>query len=169
MIDLEKFNLSLLMLLPLAIDSNVTYKEVFGHDLEAISNGYAYDKNRPWLNSHAIVTIEQDKKNRYEVAKLKAMPTFQSKFSISVSGIHYDEYVLEIQDKFKKDRELILQSCPSNISSEAKLKIVTFWLIDDKSKVFRSLFASEEDIASISEEVLGEEDVIERHFLLPRS
>ncbi len=154
------------MLLPLAVDSGNTYQTVFKHDVEAVSNGYAYDINRPWLNSHIIVTVEQDKKNRYEVSNLKKMKSFQSKFSISVNGIHYDEYVLEIQEQFKEDRELILKSCFSNISSEAKLRISSFWFMDSNSKLFRAIFSSDKPIVDISKEVLEEEDVIERGFLV---
>lgn len=166
MIDIEKFNLSLITLLPLVTEAPSNYKTLLGKYTKALVNGYSGDINRPWLDNHVILIFDPELMDTYRVNTLEELPTKRLSKLIRIDGQPVIIYALEIHPKYSTDLKLILANRFPELKASTKIRMLSFWQQDESSSLCKLLFSKNYNQNSISEELLQEETYISQEYVI---
>ena len=166
MININELNLSILTLLPLAIEGNTTYKELLNGNLNALVNGYSGDINRPWLDDHVILVFDPEKMNTYRVNNLERLKNNTISKSILIENVPLLIHAIKILDEYHKDSILIRSNRFSELRTSIKIRILSFWRQNENSDLYKVLFSRDYSNNSISEEIIPEESFVSQKYVI---
>lgn len=166
MIDINKLNLSLLALLPLALESPTTYTKLLGESLSALMNGFSGDINRPWLDKHVIVVFDPEKMDTYRVNGLIKLKNHTMSKIVNIDKTPLLMHALKIDDEYQKDADLIRFNRFSELRTSVKIRILSFWKQNEDSDLYKVLFSRNYSGNSIAKELLPEESCASQAYVI---
>ena len=167
MINIDNYNLSLLLLLPLISNDGEDYTLYIPRSEEqSLYNGYSCDVNRPWLLNHLIVLFDSEKRNTLKLDRIDGNPAKINYADICISDSFYGMYTFQMPDEYKQECELIRSNRPNELSLDVKLKILTFWRTNATSKLFSTLFHAGKPDINIQAEEMPEETYIPQKYVI---
>lgn len=157
----DDYNMSLLLLLPLvSIEFTKAEQLLEGYD-KAFINGFSSDINKPFIDKHVHLVFDNSMYKEKDVETLISLEQLEYIASYRMSGVFVKSYALRLDDGYSLSIKKILEGNCSDLSSDIKHKIITFWNAPADSALFNALYGKGCELDP-NKDVLPEEDYIDK-------